>query len=110
MVGKQGIKGFTHRLFGRSKAGTLRIGGITHQGKYTFFADFRKTLQVDSIAEYRCVVHLKVAGVHHNTRRGINGKGCRIHDTVVRLDKFDTELSQIDGLTEFNNLSLGALL
>ena len=44
------------------------------------------------------VVHLKVSRMHHDSRRRINGEGGCILDTVIRLDKFNPKLSQINRL------------
>ncbi len=93
MLLKQNVKGLTDRALRRCKAGTLRIRGITHQRQYTLFTDLGKALQVNGITKDRCIIHLKVTGMHNNTGRGIDRECCRIHDTVIRLDKFDPELS-----------------
>ena len=108
MFFKQIVKGLAHCLFGRCEAGALRVRGIAHQCKDSLSAKLRKPLQVNGITEYRCVIYLKVSCVDNNTRRGINRQGGGIHDTVIRPDKFHTQLSQIDGLPELYHLALCA--
>ena len=44
--------------------------------------------------------------MHHDSRRGIDRKRRSVHDTVICLDIFDPELSQINGLSEFDHLTL----
>ena len=108
MLLEQGIKGFTHGPLRLGKAGTFCIGGVAHQRQNPFSADFRKALQIDGIAKYRGVVHLKVAGVDDGSCRGIDRQCCRIHNTVVGFNEFHAELSQIDGLAKLHHFPLGA--
>ncbi len=90
---KQGVKGLAHCPLRGRKSRPLRIGGVTHQRQHALLADLRKAGQVNGIAEYRRIIHLEIARMHHRPHRGIDGQGCGIHDTVIRLDIFHTELS-----------------
>ena len=47
--------------------------------------------------------------MHHDTGRGINCQCCGIYNTVVGLDKFHAEITQIDGLSELHHFTLGLL-
>ena len=64
---KNSFKGLTYSTLRLCKTRTLCIGGIQKQGKNTFLADFCKSGQINSITENRCVIHLKVAGMHYDT-------------------------------------------
>ena len=90
---KQVVKGLAHRLLGRGEAGSLRIGGITHQSQNALLAQLGKSLQINGIAEHRGIIHLEVSGVDHHAGGRVDGKCCRIYDTVVGADKFHAELS-----------------
>ena len=101
------VKGLSNRALRHGKSLALRIGTVTHQCQYTLLSDFRKPLQVNGISEYRSIVHFKVTGVHHDSRRGIDRQCGRILDAVVCLDKFYTKAAQINGLSMFDHFSLG---
>ena len=109
MLLEKHVKGSSHCSLRGGKARPLCVGRIAHQRQHALFADLRKTLQVDGVPEHRCVIHLKVSRVYHDSRRRINGKSRRVHDTVICFDKFNAELPQIDGLSEFNHLPLGVV-
>ena len=105
MLFKKRIKRSSDRPLRWRKACPLCIRRIAHQCQYTLFTDLGKTLQIDGISEYRCVIHLEISGMHNNSCRGINGQCCSIHDTVIRLNKFNTELSENNRLSELHNLT-----
>ena len=63
------VKGLTHGALRHGKSLTLRIGTVAHECQYAFLSDLRKPLQVNGISKYRCIVHLKVACVHHDPCR-----------------------------------------
>ena len=109
MFRKNRIKNFSQRLFGLGKACPLCICTVAHQRKHAFFADLCESLQVNGISVNRRIIHLKVAGMDNGARRGINCERSCIHDTVVRFDIFNSELSKVNRLTELYNLALGSL-
>ena len=47
--------------------------------------------------------------MNNHAGRRKDRQGCRIGNTVVNLNKFYPEASQIDGLSVLDHLSLGAL-
>ena len=59
-------------------------------------ADLCKTLQVNGITEYRCIIYLEVSCMHHNSNRGINSQCRCILDTVVGLNKLDGKITKVD--------------
>ena len=107
MLLKQGVEGMPHRPLGGCETGTLRVGGVAHQGQNPLLAQLRQPLQVDGVSKYRCVVYLEVSRMHHHAGRGIDCQRRRVHDAVVGLDELHTKLPHIDGLAEFDYLPLG---
>ena len=99
----------------RSSHGPLRwsvpfsfhIGTLAHERQHTFLSKFRKPAKVDGVAKNRRVVNLKIACMHDDAGRRINRQRRRIADTVVCLDKFNTETAKIDGLSVFDHFSSG---
>ncbi len=77
---------------------TLRIGAVRHQGKHALLPDLRKPLQIYRISEYRSIIYLEISRMHDDTSRGIKRQRRRVLDTVVCLDEFNPELSQVDRL------------
>ena len=69
MLLKESIQSSSDSLLGSCKAGTLSIGGIAHKGQNTLLSDLSKTLKINGIAEYRCIVNLKVSCVNHGSCR-----------------------------------------
>ncbi len=106
VIRKNIVKGLSHRAFRIGKARPFRIGAVTHQRQHALLADFAKPLQVNGIAEYRRVVHLKVSRMHHNSCRRIDGQGRSVLNTVIGPDKFHPETAQIDMLSVFYHLTL----
>ena len=106
MLMEDRVKGASHRPLRLCKALALCVRRIAHQRQHALFAKLRKSLQIDRLSVYRRIIHLEVARMDHRSRRGMDRKRSRIHDTVVRLDKFDPELSQIDRLAELDHLAL----
>ena len=106
MLMENRIKGMSYRPLRLCKALPFRVGGITHQRQHAFFSKLREPLQIDRFTKYRSIVHLKVTGMDNCSRRRMDRQCSRVHDAMVRLDKFDPELSQIYGLSEFDHLTL----
>ncbi len=102
---KETVEGPPHCLFGRGKSQPFRIGRITHEREHALPADLCKTLQINGITENRRIIHFKIAGVYHNARRRIDRQCSGIHNAVIRFNKFNSELSQIDGLPELHYLA-----
>ena len=96
------VKYMSYCTLRHGKARTLCIGGITHNCKNTLAADLCKTLQVNGITEYRCIIYLEVSCMHHNSNRGINSQCRCILDTVVGLNKLDGKITKVDHLTVFD--------
>ena len=94
---KKAVKHFTNCTLRHGEARTFCIGTVAHQGQDTLLADLSKTLQVDRISEYRRIVNLEVSGMDYNSCRRIDCQGRCILDTVVCLDKFDREITEVDG-------------
>ena len=69
MLIKQIVKNMTHCPLRHGKSRTLCIGTVAHQCQHSLSANFGKTLQVNGISEYRCIIHLKVSGVDNNAYR-----------------------------------------
>ena len=59
----------SHCTLGHCKSRSLCIGTLTHQCKHTLLADLCKTLQIDGISKYRCIINLKVSCVYHDSYR-----------------------------------------
>ena len=93
------------RPLGLCKAAAFCIRTVGHQREHAFLADLRKALKIDGVTEHRCVIHLKVACVDNHACRRIDRQCGRILDTVVRLDKLDPELAQINGLSVLHHLA-----
>src|SRR5699024_2139732 len=102
------IKGLSHRPFRHGKSFSFRICTVTHQGQDAFFPNLRKSLQINGISEYRGIVHFKVSCMDDSSCRRIDCQGRSILNTVVCLDKFNPETSQINGLSVFDYFSLGS--
>ena len=104
------VKNATDRLAHSSlrlgKTRALCIRTFTEKCQYTFLSKFCETNQVDHLTKYRCIVNLKITGMHNNTGRCINSQCRSICDTVICLDKFHTEASKIDMLSVFNYFTL----
>ena len=66
---EQLFKAAANSAFRACKAGTLCIGGVAHQCQYTLFTDLGKTLQIDRITKYRCIIHIKVTCMDNNSCR-----------------------------------------
>ena len=105
MLRKKTVNGSSYRPLGGRKAEPLRIGGVTHQRQHALSAKLRKTLQINDIPEYRRIIHLKISGMHYHAGRGIDRQRRRVHDTVIRPDKLDPELSEIDRLPKLDYLT-----
>ena len=105
---ENGIKCPAQRPLRGRKARPLGIRGFTQEREHALFADLREALQVDGISEHRRIIHLEVARMDHGSGRGVNRESSRIHDAVVRFNKLNAELSQVDGLSELDHLSLRA--
>ena len=71
---KKIIKYMSHCALGHGKSRSLRIGTLTHQCKNALLTNLRKTLQIDGISEYRCIIDFKVSCVYHNSHRRVNGQ------------------------------------
>ena len=69
MFCKQCIHGTPYGLFRHGNAWTLCVGTVTHERKNTLFTNLTKSLQIDTVTEYRCIIYLKVTGVYYNTCR-----------------------------------------
>ena len=95
---KQTVKHLSDCSFGHGKSRTFCVGTVAHQGKDTLLSNLGKTLQIDRVSEYRCIIHLKVTCVYYDSRRRIDCQGRRILDTVVCLDKFDCKIAKVDHL------------
>ena len=103
-----------HELLGTTKRKVVKFGQSIILGQFRIefiktnhsIVDAAAALQIDGISEYRCVIHLKVSCMHNNSRWRIDGKCCRILNTVVRLDKFHTETAKVDVLSVFYNFTL----
>ena len=93
-----------HSLFGRGMSGALRIGGVAHEGKHALVAELCKTLQIDRISVYGCVIDFKISGVDNGSRRGFDGQRGSIHDAVVGLDEFYIKVSELDDISERYNM------
>ena len=102
------VEGNSHRPFRLGKSRPFRIGTVGHQRQYPFLSNLRKPLKINGIPEYRRIIHLKITCVHHDPRRRIDRQSRRILNTVVRLDKFNPELAQIDGLSVAHHFPPGA--
>ena len=109
MLGKDGVKGFSHAALRHGKTGSGSVGTVCHHGKNALFAQFRKALQIDGITEYRGIVDLKVACVKHNAYRRENRKSRSVLDAVVCLDKLYSETAQVYRLTVLHHTALGCL-
>ena len=96
---KNRVKCLSNRSLGHCKSRFQYIGTVCHQCKHTFFAKFTKAGKVNAVAINRRIIHLEVPGVYDHTSRCVNGKSSRIRNTVVRTDKFNTEISKIDILS-----------
>ena len=107
MFVKKAVKHFTNGTLRHCEARTFCIGTVAHQGKDTLLADLSKTLQVDRISEYRCIVNLEVSCMDYDSCRRIDCQGRCILDTVVCLDKFDRKITEVDDLSVFYFLELG---
>ena len=105
MLCKNMIKCDTYRTLWLCKSWSLGIGTVWHQCQYAFLTDLCKSLQIDRITIYRCIIYFKVSCMHNNTGRWIDCQCCRILNTVVCLNKFNTKLSQIDRLSVSDNFS-----
>ena len=96
MLGKNGIKGPSHRPLRHRKSRPDGIGTVTHKGQHTFFAKLCKPLKIGRLTEYRRVVNFKVSRVENNACRRKNSQGRCVRDTVVCLYKFDPKAAQIN--------------
>ena len=106
---EQNIEGMTYRFLGKRKPRTLRIGGVAHKSQHAFFTDLGKASQINRISKDGCVIHLEIAGMHHNAGRRINRQRRRIHNRMVRPDEFYPKTTEVNGRTEFHHLPLGAV-
>ena len=66
---KEIIEYMSNRTLRHRKSTSLSICTVAHQCQYTFLADLGKTLQINSISKYRCVIHFKVTCMHYDTCR-----------------------------------------
>ena len=98
-----------HSSLRLGKTRALCIRTFTEKCQYTFLSKFCETNQVDHLTKYRCIVNLKITGMHNNTGRCINSQCRSICDTVICLDKFDSKTAEINGLSMSDNLSLCCL-
>ena len=69
MLCKNVVKCNTYRTLRLGKSRSLRIGALTHQCKNALLTDLRKTLQIDGISKYRCIINFKVSCVYHDSYR-----------------------------------------
>ena len=63
------VKCHTDCSLRRGKARSFRICAVAHQCQNAFLSKLRKTLQINGIPEYRCVIHFKITCMHDNSRR-----------------------------------------
>ena len=99
------IKGFANSTLRLGKSRTFCIGTVTHQSQYAFFPNLTKTLQVNGISVYRCVIYFKISGMDNDSCAGIDCQSCRILNTVVCPNKLYTEAAKINMLTVFYDFS-----
>ena len=95
-----------HRALGHGKSFALRVGAVAHQGQYPLLSDLRKSLQIDGVPKHRRVIHFKIACVHHDPRRRVDGQGGRILDAMVRLYELHSKIPQVDHLAVSDHLAL----
>ena len=107
MFREQGVHRVSHRSLRHGDSRALRVGTVAHESQHPFFPDLREPLQIDTVSVYRRIIHFEVSRVHYRAGRRIDGQRGRVGDTVICLDKFHTELPQIDGLTVFYHLAFG---
>ena len=69
MLCKNVVKCNTYRTLRLGKSRSLRIGTVRHQCQYTFLSDLCKSLQIDRITVYRCIIYFKVSCMHNDTGR-----------------------------------------
>ena len=107
MLVKKIVKNFSNGALGHGKSRTLRVGAVAHQRQDAFPSDLSEALQVNGVSEYRRIIHFKVACVDYDSRRGIDRQRRRVLDTVVRLNKFNGKISQVDHLSVLHLFQFG---
>ena len=107
MLVKKIVKNFSNGALGHGKSRTLRVGAVAHQRQDAFPSDLSEALQVNGVSEYRRIIHFKISRMNDNSRRGINRQRRRVLDTVVRLNKFNGKISQVDHLSVLHLFQFG---
>ena len=105
VVIKQMVKYFSDRFLGWSVARTFHICRVCHQCKHTFLSKFTKSWQVNCLTKDRCVINLKISGMHDDTGWCIDRKCSRIRNRMCRTDELDTERTKCDHLSVCYDLS-----
>ena len=86
---KELFKALAHDALAGGGAGFFGIGAIAEEGQNALAAQFAKADQVDGLAGDGGEIHLEIAGVDDEPRRGTDGKGTGIGYGMVDTDELD---------------------
>ena len=75
--------------FARAPARAFDIGALDNQGEHTFLADLAEAGKVRGFTDNRCPVELEITGIDNRTVRGVEHRGDRVDDRVLRPDKLE---------------------
>ena len=109
VLGKQCLEGLADRFLGHGITGPQGIGGIAHDCQDPFLSQFRQTPQIDGVAVYRGIIHLKVPGIDQDSRRTADRKSCGIRDAVVRPYELDGKTPCTQLVAVMNDFGLNGI-
>ena len=101
---EQVLKTLAHRALGFGVAGTLRVGALGHQRQYAAVAKLAEARKINYAALYRGVVYLEVAGVHDNSRWGVDSKRACVRNGVVNANELHGHTAHADILARLHNI------
>ena len=93
---EQGIEGVAHLLLALGVARVLHVGGVAQHGQHALVAQLPKPGQVNHAAGNGGGVDFPVAGVYHRAQGTLDGKGHRVGNGVVHVDKLHREAARPD--------------